>query len=179
VASGLPRGLIKGLPNVVVGRLEESPRHLLRYVSGFLFELVAGHGWVIPGAGRDGDGENLVTDAANDLLPIGLAFGVRGARHCLIPNSLQRRRLATAVGLVACHSLVWILYLLHRDAKLTRCCGVVVDETAGCSAALGECGHGSAFAASKNSGGGGHIEPGATHVRLAEGGQGSQKHRQS
>ena len=51
---------------------EERPGYLLRDISGFLSELVAGHGRIIPGAGRDGDGENLVTDAANDLLGVAM-----------------------------------------------------------------------------------------------------------
>jgi hypothetical protein len=62
--------------------LEEGARYLLRYVSGFLSERVVAR------ARGDSDSKDLIADAANDLLSIGLAFDVRGTHHCLIPNSL-------------------------------------------------------------------------------------------
>jgi hypothetical protein len=83
--------------------LEESACHLLRYVSGFLFERVAGHGRVVARAGCDGDGEDLIANAAYDFLPIGLAFDLCGT--CLVANGLQRARSGAASGLVGADGL--------------------------------------------------------------------------
>jgi hypothetical protein len=59
---------------------------LLRYVSGFLFQRFSGHGRIVPGAGSYRYGEDLVANAADDLLTVGVAFGIRSTRHRLISN---------------------------------------------------------------------------------------------
>ena len=126
---------------------EEGAGYLLSYVSGFFFKVVAGHGGVIAGAGGDGDGEDLVADAADDLFSERLVFAIHSTHHCFVPDGLHRRRFASAMGLIAHHGLAWVLHLLRRDAKLAGCGCVMVDEPAGFSAALGQCGHASILAA--------------------------------
>src|SRR5579859_7508204 len=69
-------------------QLEECAGYLLRYVSGFFLEVLAGHGGIVACAGGDGDGEDLVTDAADDLFSAGLALAIRGTHHCLVPDGL-------------------------------------------------------------------------------------------
>ena len=59
--------------------------------------------------------ENLVSNNANDLLSIALAFAVHGTGHRFIPDGAQRRRGRAASSLVRSHCLLRILYLFDRD----------------------------------------------------------------
>src|ERR1700721_3650651 len=72
-------------------RLEESPGHLLRYVSRFFLQRFPWHGGILFCAGSHGDREDLVSNNANDPLTIALAFAVHSTGHCFIPDGAQRR----------------------------------------------------------------------------------------
>src|SRR6201999_224677 len=71
-------------PRSPATKLEESPGHLLRYVSRFFFQCFPWHRGIFFCAGSHGYGEDLVANNADDLLSMALAFAVHSTGHCFI-----------------------------------------------------------------------------------------------